>query len=70
MGKKEPISFHDADADVAQYRRLGPEGALQVSVPSEIGVKEVSYSRASLILKSISCVYLLLIVATARPVRI
>ncbi|EES14591.1 hypothetical protein BDA96_07G052400 [Sorghum bicolor] len=40
LGKKEPISFHDAD-DVAQYRRLGPEGALRVSVQSEIGVKEL-----------------------------
>ncbi|XP_066326027.1 nucleolar GTP-binding protein 1-like isoform X2 [Miscanthus floridulus] len=41
LGKKEPISFHDADADVAQYRRLGPEGALRVSLQSEIGVKEL-----------------------------
>jgi nucleolar GTP-binding protein len=49
LGKKEPISFHDAADDVAQYRRLGPEGALRVSVQSEIGVTEVSYSLASLI---------------------
>jgi nucleolar GTP-binding protein len=67
LGKKEPISFHDADVDVAKYRRLGPEGALRVSVQSEISVKEVSYSRASLILSSD---YLLLIVATASPFRI
>jgi len=67
LGKKEPISFHDADDDVAQYRRLGPEGALRVYVQSEIGVKEVSFSRASLILSSN---YLLLIIATARPLRI
>jgi hypothetical protein len=50
-----------------KYRRLGPEGALRVSVQSEISVKEVSYSRASLILSSD---YLLLIVATASPFRI
>ncbi|XP_035818974.1 nucleolar GTP-binding protein 1 isoform X2 [Zea mays] len=41
LGKKEPISFHDADEDVARYRRLGPEGALQVSVQTEIGVKQL-----------------------------
>nr|CAB3482227.1 unnamed protein product [Digitaria exilis] len=50
LGKKAPISFDDADEEVAQYRRFGPEGALRVSVQSEIGVKEVSYSHASLIL--------------------
>jgi hypothetical protein len=60
LGKKEPISFHDADEDVARYRRLGPEGALQVSVQTEIGVKQVSYSRASLILSS-DCLLSLLI---------
>jgi nucleolar GTP-binding protein len=49
LGKKEPITFDDTDEEVAQYRRFGPEGALPVSVQSEIGIKEVSYSRASLI---------------------
>ncbi|XP_039816398.1 nucleolar GTP-binding protein 1-like isoform X4 [Panicum virgatum] len=41
LGKKAPISSDDADEEVAQYRRFGPEGALQVSVQSEIGVKEL-----------------------------
>ena len=50
LGKKAPISLEDADEEVAQYRRFGPEGALRVSVQSEIGVKEVCYSSASLIL--------------------
>ena len=49
LGKKAPISSDDADEEVAQYRRFGPEGALQVSVQSEIGVKEVCYSHASLV---------------------
>ncbi|WVZ94972.1 hypothetical protein U9M48_040792 [Paspalum notatum var. saurae] len=41
LGKKEPLSFEDADEEVAHYRRFGPEGALRVSVQSEIGVKEL-----------------------------
>ncbi|CAL5008289.1 unnamed protein product [Urochloa decumbens] len=41
LGKKAPMSFDDADEEVAQYRRFGPEGALQVSVQSENGVKEL-----------------------------
>ncbi|CAO2164326.1 unnamed protein product [Urochloa humidicola] len=41
LGKKAPISFDDADEEVAHYRRFGPEGALKVSVQSEIGVKEL-----------------------------
>jgi len=49
LGKKAPISSDDADEEVAQYRRFGPEGTLRVSVQSEIGVKEVCYSHASLI---------------------
>lgn len=64
FGKERAINCHDADGDVAQYRRLGPEGALRVSVQSEICVKEVSYSCASLILSSD---YLLLLVATGLP---
>ncbi|KAJ1267384.1 hypothetical protein BS78_07G052200 [Paspalum vaginatum] len=41
LGKKEPLSFEDADEEVAHYRRFGPEGALRVSVQSELGVKEL-----------------------------
>ncbi|RLN03809.1 nucleolar GTP-binding protein 1 [Panicum miliaceum] len=41
LGKKAPTSFEDADDEVAQYRRFGPEGALRVSVTGEIGIKEL-----------------------------
>jgi hypothetical protein len=34
----------DNDEELAQYKRFGPEGAIQVSVTGEIGIKEVSDS--------------------------
>ncbi|CAL5010305.1 unnamed protein product [Urochloa decumbens] len=51
LGKKAPMSFDDADEEVAQYRRFGPEGALRVSVQSENGVKELK-ERVHLLLTS------------------
>ncbi|KAL6658978.1 hypothetical protein ACP70R_003018 [Stipagrostis hirtigluma subsp. patula] len=41
LGKTATTNFDDTDDEVAQYRRLGPEGAIQVSVKGEIGIKEL-----------------------------
>ncbi|KAL6840870.1 hypothetical protein ACP4OV_029396 [Aristida adscensionis] len=47
LGKTVPISFDVTDDEVAQYRRFGPEGAIQVSVKGEIGIKEAKTKSAS-----------------------
>ncbi|XP_062196071.1 uncharacterized protein LOC133899137 isoform X2 [Phragmites australis] len=41
LGKKAPTRFDDADEEVTQYKRSGPEGAIRVSVTGEIGIEEL-----------------------------
>jgi hypothetical protein len=47
LGKTAPINFYcdDNDDELAQYKKFGPEGSIQVSMKGEIGMKEVSDSR-------------------------
>ncbi|GJN12386.1 hypothetical protein PR202_ga30659 [Eleusine coracana subsp. coracana] len=42
LGKTAPTNFYcdDEDDDLVQYKKFGPEGAIQVSVTGEIGIKE------------------------------
>uniref|UniRef100_A0A0D9X4M2 OBG-type G domain-containing protein n=1 Tax=Leersia perrieri TaxID=77586 RepID=A0A0D9X4M2_9ORYZ len=41
LDKKTPSEFDDTDDEVGTYRRLGPEGAIRVSVQGQVGVKEL-----------------------------
>ncbi|KAL5220428.1 hypothetical protein ABZP36_025141 [Zizania latifolia] len=41
LDKNTSSKFEDADDEVERYRRFGPEGAIQVSVTGEIGIKEL-----------------------------
>ncbi|TVU42921.1 hypothetical protein EJB05_09346 [Eragrostis curvula] len=43
LGKTAPTNFYcdNSDNELAQYKSFGPEGAIQVSVPGEIGIVEL-----------------------------
>lgn len=43
------ILIEDEDVEVKRYKKSGPEGAIHVSVKSEIGIIEVSMNHIALI---------------------
>jgi nucleolar GTP-binding protein len=59
LGKTAPTNFDcdDNDDELAQYKRFGPEGAIQVSVKGEIGMKEVSITHDGVILSHLNSVF-------------
>lgn len=47
--QESPVLFitedaNDSDLKLSKYRKLGPDGALHVSVKNEVGLNEVSFS--------------------------